>query len=116
MRNIALFAMCAALSLAHVGAAKSDAIRTPRMTTASFSSINAVAVISIEALSQEAQEQVYAASLRMSDDQLRALRRSIDNLPAAAEALKANDLKTSDVVAAVINGDGQLLLITAMVI
>lgn len=116
MRNIALFAMCAALSLAHAGAAKSDVIRTPRMTTASFSSINAVAVVGLETLPQAAQEQVYAASLRMSDDQLRALRRSIDNLPAASEALKANNLRTSDVLAAVINGDGQLLLITAVVI
>jgi hypothetical protein len=116
MRNVALFAVCAALSLAHVGAAKSDAIQPPRMTTASFSSINAVAVVGIEDLPREAQEQVYVASLRMNDDQLRALRRSIDNLPAASAALKARNLHPSDVLAAVINGEGQLLLITAVVI
>jgi outer membrane protease len=116
MRNVALFAICAALSLAHASAAKSDAIQTPRMTSASFSSINAVAVVSLEALPREAQEQVYAASLRMSDDQLRALRLSIENLPAASEALKAGNLHSADVLAAVINGEGQLLLITAVVI
>jgi hypothetical protein len=116
MRNVALFAVCAALSLAHPGSAKSDVIQPPRMTTASFSSINEVAVVSIENLPREAQEQVYVASLRMSDDQLRALRQSIDGLPAAAEALKARNLNTSDVLAAVINGQGQLLLIIAVVI
>lgn len=116
MRNIVLFATCAALSLAHPGAAKSDVIQTPRMTSASFSTINAVAVVSLEALPREAQEQVYAASLRISDGQLRALRESIDNLPAASEALKASNLHTADVLAAVINGEGQLLLITAVVI
>jgi len=52
----------------------------------------------------------------MSDDQLRALRQSINRLPAAADALQAKDLHPSDVLAAVINGEGQLLLITAVVI
>jgi hypothetical protein len=116
MRNGALFAFCVALSLAHAGAAKSDVIQTPRMTTASFSSVNAVAVVRLETLPQEAQEQVYAASLRMSEEQLRALRRSIDSLPAASDALKAGNLHVADVLAAVINGEGQLLLITAVVI
>ncbi len=116
MRNLALFALCAALSLSHTAAAKADAIPTPRMTSASFSSINAVAVVSLEALPREAQEQVYAASLRMSDDQLRTLRQSIETLPAASDALKAGNFHTADVLAAVINGEGQLLLITAAVI
>ncbi|MBV9516853.1 MAG: hypothetical protein JO068_01930 [Hyphomicrobiales bacterium] len=116
MRNVAMFAVCAALSLASAVPAKADAIPAPRMTTASFSSINAVAVVSLESLSKEAQEQVYAATTRMSDDQLRALRQSIDTLPAASEALKSQNLRPSDVLAAVINGEGQLLLITAVVI
>jgi len=67
-------------------------------------------------LPKEAQEQVYAAIIRMSDDQLRALRQSINSLPAAADALQAKDLHPSDVLAAVVNGEGQLLLITAVVI
>jgi hypothetical protein len=116
MRGVAIFAVCAALSLAHADQAKSDVILTPKMTTASFSSINEIAVVSLETLSNEAQEQVYAATVRMSDDQLRALRQSIDSLPAACEALKARDLDALDVLAAVINGEGQLLLITALVI
>ena len=98
MRKIAIFAICAALSLGHVGQAKSDVIRIPRMTTASFSSINAVTVVSLETLPKEAQQQVYAATILMSDDQLRALRRSIDRLPAASEALKARDLHPCDVL------------------
>lgn len=116
MRKVAIFAICAALSFGHVGQAKSDVIRIPRMTTASFSSINAIAVVSLETLPKEAQQQVYAATILMSDDQLRALRRSIDSLPAASQALKARDLHPRDVLAAVIDGNGQLLLITAVAI
>jgi hypothetical protein len=116
MRNAALFVVCAALWLAHAGPAKSDVIQTPRMTTASLTSISEVAVVSLENLPKKAQEQVCAATIRMSDDQLRALRQSIDGLPAAAEALQARDLHPSDVLAAVVNGEGQLLLITAVAI
>ncbi|MBV9053541.1 MAG: hypothetical protein JO196_14155 [Hyphomicrobiales bacterium] len=116
MRNVALFAVCAALSLATAAPAGADTIPAPKMATASFSSINAVAVVSLETLSSEAQEQVYVATIRMSDDQLKALRHSIDTFPAATEALKSHDLHASDVLAAVINGEGQLLLITAVVI
>ena len=86
------------------------------MTTASFSSINAVAVVNLEMLSDAAQEQVYAAILQMSDDQTRTLRRSIANHPTAAAALKAKDLDASQVVVAIIDGNGALLLITAAVI
>lgn len=115
MRNAAFFFACAALWLAHAGPAKSE-IQAPRMTTASLSSISEVAIVSLEILPRKAQEQVYAAIIRMSDDQLRALRQSIDRLPAAADALQTKDLHPSDVLAAVINGKGQLLLITAVVI
>jgi hypothetical protein len=116
MRNAAFFFACAALWLTHVGPAKSDVIQTPRVTTASSSSISEVAVVSLEILPKEAQEQVYSAIMRMSEDQLRALRQSINSLPAAVDALQAKDLHPSDVLAAVINGEGQLLLITAIVI
>jgi hypothetical protein len=116
MRNAAFFFLCAALWLTHAGPAKSDAIQAPRMMTASLSSISEVAIVSLEILPQEAQEQVYAAIIRMSDDQLRALRQSINSLPAAANALQAKDLHPSEVLAAVINGEGQLLLITAVAI
>jgi hypothetical protein len=86
------------------------------MTTASFSTVNAVAVVSLEDLPSAAQEQVYAASIHMSDAQLRTLRHSLDALPAASAALKAKNLRAEDVLAAVIYGDGDLLLITAAVI
>jgi hypothetical protein len=116
MRNAAFLFACAVLWFTHAGPAKSDVIQAPRMTTASLSSISEVAVARIETLPKEAQEQVYAAIIRMSDDQLRALRQSINSVPAAAAALQANDLRSSDVLAAVINKDGQLLLIAAVVI
>ena len=116
MHKIAMIVLCAAISLGNFGEAKSGVIHAPRTTTASFSSINAVAIVSLESLSNEAQEQVYAVTMLMSDDQLRALRRSIGSLPAASEALKARDLHLSDVLVAVIDGKGQLLLITAAVI
>ena len=116
MRNAAIFFVCAALWLTHAGPAKSDAIQAPRMTTASLSSISEVATVSLEILPREAQEQVYATTVRMSDDQLRGLRQSINSLPAAVDALQAKGLHPSDVLAAVINGEGQLLLITAVVI
>ena len=73
------------------------------MATASSSSISKVAVIRIEILPNEAQEQVYAAVIRMSDD-----RQSISSLPGAAAALKSEDLYPSNVLAAVINKKGQL--------
>jgi hypothetical protein len=114
MRIFAIFAGCAALTFAHPGHAKAEGIQNPRMTTVSFSTINAVAVVSLETLPSAAQEQVYAATLQMSDAQLRALRQSIDGLPAASAALKAKDLHATDVLAAVIDGEGELLLITAL--
>jgi hypothetical protein len=116
MRNLAVLAACAALVLVCSGHARADRIQNPRMTTASFSSINAVAVVSLDSLSNAAQEQVYAASLHMSDDQLRALRRSIEQFPTAFAALKEKNLDTAVVLAAVIDGNGELLLITATVI
>ncbi|MBW0003918.1 MAG: hypothetical protein JO216_10545 [Hyphomicrobiales bacterium] len=116
MRNRAFFFACAALWLTHAGPHKSDVIQTPRMTSVSSFSINEVAVVKIEILPKEAQEQVYAAVIRMGDDQIRALRQSIKSLPSAAAVLHANDLPSSDVLAAVINKDGQLLLIAAVVI
>jgi len=116
MRKTSFVLACAALWLAYGGPANSDVIQAPRMTTASSSSISEVAVVTIEILPKEAQEQVYAAVILMSDDQIRALRHSISSLPAAAAALKATDLHPSNVLAAVINKEGQLLLIAAVVI
>jgi hypothetical protein len=116
MRKVATIAICATLSLCHVAQAKSDTISAPRMTTASLSSITAVAVVGLEALPKEAQDQVFAASTRISDNQLRALRKSIKLLPGAYEALNARNLEASDVLVAVTDGQGRLLLITAIAV
>ena len=84
MRKTSFVLACAALWLAYGGPANSDVIQAPRMTTASSSSISEVAVVTIEILPKEAQEQVYAAVILMSDDQIRALRHS--RMPASARA------------------------------
>ena len=64
MRNAAFFFVCAALWLTHAGPAKSDAIQAPRTTTASLSSISEVAIVSLEILPKEAQEQARLGLLR----------------------------------------------------
>jgi hypothetical protein len=116
MRVLAIMAACAALTLGYPDNARSGGIRNPSMATVSFSAINAVAVVNLDGLPNAAQEQVYAASSQISDEQLRALRRSLGALPMASAALKEKGLNASNVLAAVIDGNGALLLITAEVI
>jgi hypothetical protein len=86
------------------------------MVVTSYDSISSVTVVDLNGLPRGAQEQVYAASSRMSEDDLSALRQAVGDFPMALSALKAKELDASNVVVAVIDGHGRLLLVTSATI
>jgi hypothetical protein len=79
--------------------------QTPRATPE-------VAIIDINALPTAIQSEVNAMIARSSKQDMQALKNSIDATPQASAALKARGLKSEEVVAALVDDEGSLTLIT----
>jgi len=71
-----------------------------------------VVVLDMERLPASIQSQVYSAVSKVTDEQLQDLRRSLGAIPAASSALKDQGKSANDVIAATIDEDGDLTLIT----
>ncbi|MFZ2110007.1 MAG: hypothetical protein WAV18_32320 [Roseiarcus sp.] len=56
--------------------------------------------------------QVKAKMAQTSKDDMQALRRSIDAMPEASSALRAEGLSSAEVVAALVDDEGKLTLVT----
>jgi hypothetical protein len=69
-------------------------------------------VSQVDRLPESVRKAVGVQIAGMSDDQLRKLRRSLLEVPAATSALRAKGKQVRDVVAAAIGLDGVLLLVT----
>jgi hypothetical protein len=71
-----------------------------------------VTVVDMERLPASIQSQVYSAVANVTEEQLQGLRRYLDTIPAASSALKEQGKSANDVIAAAIDEDGDLTLIT----
>jgi uncharacterized membrane protein YcaP (DUF421 family) len=71
-----------------------------------------VKIVDIASLSPGAQSQIAIELARISDEELTTLRRTVDALPPASSALREKGLDTSKVVAAALDDDGTLTLVT----
>jgi hypothetical protein len=74
--------------------------------------IRSVAVIGVDVLTPTAQSEVYATAEQANDAELlAALHEAIETSPMAAEALAESDADTCQIIAATVDGSGQLILI-----
>jgi len=71
-----------------------------------------VAVVDINALPRAIQSQVNAMIAQTKSEDLQVLRNSIDAMPEASAALRTRGLKSEEVVAALVDDEGGLTLIT----
>jgi hypothetical protein len=71
-----------------------------------------VAIIAMNALPVEVQLQVKAKIAETNKDDMQALRDSIDATPEATSALKAQGISSAEVIAALVDDEGKLTLVT----
>ncbi|WP_090707626.1 MULTISPECIES: hypothetical protein [unclassified Beijerinckia] len=71
-----------------------------------------VQIVEFKDLPTNSQNQVDTVIATMQQDDLQKLHQSIDSIPAAAQALKAKGLSSSQVVVASLDDEGTLTLIT----
>lgn len=117
MRMMAILAGCAMLSLAPATQVEPGRVEIQSMQAKSLeedigTSTASVMVAELTSLPRPVQEQVTDALAHASDQQLQALRRSIDAIPQACAALRDKGKNARDVIAAAFDEDGSLLLIT----
>lgn len=74
--------------------------------------IKRVAIVDISELPPATQEQVNAAVAQTGDEDLKALRSSIDATPQLTAALKEKGVTSAQVIAANVDNDGTLTLVT----
>jgi uncharacterized membrane protein len=71
-----------------------------------------VTIVALETLPLEIQLQISATIAQSNKEDMQVLRRSIDAMPEASAALRARGLDSAQVVAALVDDDGGLTLIT----
>ena len=114
MRILTTLVICAAASLAAPVCAQTENERPPasELQDAPQLKPTAVAIIAMNALPVEVQMQLKAKIAQTSKDDMQALRRSIDATPEASSALKAQGLSSAEVIAALVDDEGKLTLVT----
>ena len=117
MRRLTILVLCTAAAITTPAYAQPMGAQPPSSEMESsdaqtrFAAPN-VTVIDINALPTAIQSQVNAMIAQASKDDARALRGSIEATPEASAALKARGLGSDEVVAALVDGEGGLTLIT----
>jgi len=114
MRKLATLIACAVLGLAAPAYSQTRAfsMQAQPADAQTAPGVQLVVVAELDSLPVEIRKQVNAAVSQASDEQLRSLRRSINAIPAASAALKAQGKTADEVLAAAIDTDGALVLIT----
>jgi hypothetical protein len=117
MRNIMASVMIATLSLgmpalvqAQGGSPQPQAQESPASSAQSNAVIRAVQIVDIKQLQPEVRAKVDEIVAQTSEEEFKSLRKSIDEIPETASALKAKGLNSSHVVAINI-ADGVLTMI-----
>ena len=117
MRRLTILVLCTAAAITTPAYAQPMGAQPPSSDMRSSDSQTRLAapnvtVIDIDALPTAIQSQVNAMIAQASKDDVRALRGSIEATPEASAALKARGLGSDEVVAALVDGEGGLTLIT----
>jgi uncharacterized membrane protein len=114
MRILTTLVICAAASLAAPVYAQTENERPPASELQDAPQLRptAVAIIAMNALPVEVQMQLKAKIAQTSKDDMQALRRSIDATPEASSALKSEGLSSAEVIAALVDDEGKLTLVT----
>jgi hypothetical protein len=117
MRILTTFAALAALAVALPAYAQSQSPRAQPREAAppeaqSGQHFKKVEVVDMKDLPPTTQTQVNAVIAKTNAEDLQSLRSSIDGIPQALTALKAKGLSSSQVVAANVDDNGTLTLIT----
>jgi hypothetical protein len=111
MRILTTLVICAAVSLAAPVYAQAENEGPPANELQGAPQLN-VAIIAMNALPPDAQMQIEATIAQTSKDDMQALRRSIDATPEASLALRATGLSSAVVIAALVDDEGRLTLVT----
>jgi len=108
-----VWTLCAALSIAPA-LAQPGAKGTPETTRPSGKAVILLIVVAeIDRLPKSVRKEVDTQIARMSDGDVSALRRTLSALPAASSALIAKGKSLSNVIAAALDDEGGLLIVTA---
>ncbi|RWM04654.1 MAG: hypothetical protein E5X80_32105 [Mesorhizobium sp.] len=119
MRKTILFAAAASLALAGAASAQqqptpqpSPAPATPAPATPKAPTIESVNIVDITELPKDTQTQVNQIVAQRGDAGLQTLRKSIDATPKVKSALEAKGISSAQVIAASLQPNGALTLIT----
>jgi hypothetical protein len=110
-----IWALCAALGLAPAMAQPGATVspqQAPQSQRSERAAISSIVVAEIDSLPKSVRKEVDAQIAHMSDRDLEALRHTLSALPAASSALSAKGKSISNVVAAALDPEGALLLVT----
>lgn len=115
MRTMTALALAASLSLASPALVMAQAAGTAKDSSSQKSSvqISKIQVVDVKQLPDAVKTQVEEVVSKSSEEDLKALRASIDASPAAANALKEKGISSAQVVAINI-ADGVLTMFTKM--
>jgi uncharacterized membrane protein len=117
MRRLTMVVMCVAVTLvvpAYAQVEKGDTPSNelhdsaPQLRRAAPN----VTIVALETLPLEIQLQISATIAQSNKEEMQVLRRSIDAMPEASAALRARGLDSAQIVAALVDDDGGLTLIT----
>jgi len=114
MRNLFFLAIWMTICLGAPASARelTDSALIPVQHAETAPIVQNVVIVDMERLPASIQSQVYSAVSKVTDEQLQDLRRSLGAIPAASSALKDQGKSANDVIAAAIDEDGDLTLIT----
>ena len=114
MRILTTLLICAAASLAAPVYAQTENERPPANESQGAPQLRptAVAIIPMNALPVEVQMQVKAKIAETNKDDMQALRDTIDATPEATSALRAQGISSAEVIAALVDDEGKLTLVT----
>jgi len=116
MRFLAILAACAVFALGQPAFVPAQGAVNPSTTEPSGGEpgrvFTTIVVTELDSLPNSVREEVKAAISQRKSEELDGLRRSIDAIPEASAALKAKGKSAAEVIAAAIDKEGTLLLIT----
>jgi hypothetical protein len=123
MSTLKILALCAALGMTPVAAAPMSTDPSPQIGRGgsggqeeSVVEVSNIVVAEIDSLPKSVREEIDAKIAQTTQKELQELRHSLSAIPAATSALSAKGKKVTDVVAAALDHEGALLIVTTTAI